>query len=288
MRLEMTSQSPRFDSYWQSVPDEVTALSDSPVEVEELPIRSNEVSTAYAVRFRGVGDYPLFAYYTVPKGGGPFPALFQAPGYGSVVGVPGYARRELYAIMAPCHRGQRHSDSRYSAAYPGLLTDGLPDAASYRWREIVADCLRAVDVLTARPEADEGRLASAGNDLAAITAALRPSVRFLLLSGQLLFRDTAASMSEKGSYPLQEFSDYLRVNPQESRSVAETLSLFDPLAFASRIAAETLVTCAEGESGSVEPLVAALGGKATLRLRSGRGHTDHKLEEDWLAEKTGA
>jgi cephalosporin-C deacetylase len=190
--------------------------------------------------------------------------------------------------MALSHRGQRLSDSRYAAAYPGLLTDGLPDADRYRWREIVADCLRALDVLAALPGADASRMAVAGNDLAALTAALRPRVGFLLLNGQMLFRDTMALRGEQNAYPLEEINDYLRSYPEAEQAVTDTLSLFDPIAFAPRIEAETLVTCSTGERPSAEPFVDALRGKAALSVRSGRGYLDHKLEEDWLAKVTGA
>ena len=282
----MTHKPSEFDSYWQAVEDEVTALSESPVQVEEIPLRSNEVSTAFAVRFSGVEGYPLFAYLSVPKSERPSPALFQAPGYGSVVTVPAYERRGRYTVMALCHRGQRLSDSPYSAAYPGLLTEGLPDAGTYRWREIVADCLRALDVLKARPEADTSRLAVVGNDLAAITAALRPETRVLLLSG-LLFRDIPGRLDLLDAYPLQEFADYMRANPSHREGVFHTLALFDPLAFASRIAADTLITCGEGERPHAEPLIEMLGTKASLKVHSGYGYLDHQFEATWLEENTG-
>ena len=284
----MTQAQPEFESYWKRVDEQVKALSDDPVAIEETPIRSNEVSTAYSVRFRGIEGISLFAHYSAPFGDGPFPALLQAPGYGSVVGVPAHERRSRYAVMALCHRGQRLSDSRYAASYPGLLTAGLPAPSGYRWREIVADCLRALDVLAVLPKADTGRLAVAGNDLAAISAALRPRVRFLLLNGQMLFRDTMARRNEQSAYPLEEFNDYLRSYPEAEQAVTDTLSLFDPIAFAPRIEAETLVTCSTAERASAEPLVDALRGHAALRIRSGRGYLDHKLEEDWLAKVTGA
>ena len=283
----MTDEAPDFDSYWQRVLDEVETLRDGPVDIAELALRSNEVSIAYGASFQGIGGYPLFAYISVPRGDGPFPPFFQAPPYGSVVVVPDHDRRRRYAVMALCHRGQRLADSEYSAQYPGLLTDGLPDADRYPWRYIVADCLRAVDVLVARPEADEGRLAAAGNDLAAISAALRPSVRFLLLNDQLLFRDGHASLSQSGAYPLQELNDYARAYPEHTETAAKTLSLFDPIAFAPRIDAETFVTCSQGEKDSVGPLVQALGHKAALTVRSGHGHVDHALEEKWLAARLG-
>ena len=283
----MIETTPGFDAYWQDVTDEAAALADGPVELEELPLRTNEVSTAYSARFSGVGAYPLFAYLTVPNGEGPFPALMQAPGYGSVVGVPAYERRTRYVVLALCHRGQRLSDSRYAAAYPGLLTDGLPDASTYRWREIVADCLRALDVLKDHPETDVSLLAVAGNDLAAITAALRPEVGYLLINA-LLFRGTSGRISELIGYPGQEFADYVRSYPEHADQVAETLAMFDPIAFAQRIQAESLISCTEDQRSLVEPLVDALAGKAELRVNTGRGYLDHGYEESWLAERTSA
>ena len=283
----MTDTPHGFDSYWQGVTTEVSALSDSPVEVEEIPLRSNEVATAYGVRFSGIGGYPLFAYLSVPRGDGPFPAVLQAPPYGSVVAVPAHERRARYVVLAVCHRGQRLSDSLYSAAYPGLLTDGLPDASTYRWREIVADCLRALDVLKDRPETQNSRVATTGNDLAAITAALRPEVGYLLLSG-LLFRGTSDRIAELSGYPDQEFADYVRSHPDDAGRVAETLSLFDPLAFAPRIEAQTLVTCDQGHRALLTPLVDAVAGETELRVNTGRSYLDHAYEESWLAERLQA
>jgi cephalosporin-C deacetylase len=283
----MTETPMGFDAYWQDVTAEVSALAGGPVEVEELPIRSNEVATAYGVRFSGIGGYPLFAYLTVPKGDGPFPALMQAPSYGSVVMVPAYERRARYVVLAPCHRGQRLSDSLYSAAYPGLLTDGLPGASTYRWREIVADCLRSLDVLKERPETDASRIAVVGNDLAAITAALRPEVGHLLLS-DLLFRGATTRIPELAAYPDQEFSDYVQSHPENADQVAQTLALYDPLAFAPSIEAETLLTCREGQRPLLGPLVDALAGEAELKVNTGRGYLDHEYAESWLAERMRA
>ena len=270
-----------FSAYWQAVLDEVSALADDAVAVEPLPIRSNETSIAHALRFEGVGGYPLFAYFTVPRGEGPFPALFQAPGYGSVVAVPAYERRSRYAVMALCHRGQRLSDSGYSAAYPGLLTDGLPGADTYAYRNIVADCLRAFDVFAARPEVDSSRLAVVGADLAAITAALRPETPLALVTA-MTFRAVTERAPMTQAYPLQEINGYLRTHPGEAEDVADTLSLFDPLAFAPRIGAQALFTCGEGELEYVEPVVEAMAGDAEIALRTGRGFIDHEVEERWL------
>lgn len=277
-----------FDSYWGSVSDEVDNLRTSAVEVEHLPIRSNEVSNAYGINFIGIGDYPLFAYLSVPKGPGPFPTLFQAPGYGSVVTVPAYERRKASVVMALCHRGQRLSDLPYSASYPGLLTDGLPSASTYRWRGIVADCLRAMDVLLSRPEVDRCRIAAVGGDLAAITAGMRPQIGILMLALDMLFRGSATRISEFESYPLRELTDYVRTYPEHAREAADTLRLFDPLAFAPRIVAQTLISCGENYETRARSIADILGSKAKISLRSGYGYLDHQHEEQWLSSRLSA
>lgn len=274
-----------FDDYWQAVDEEVAALARDRVDLDEIKIRSNESSTVYAARFHGIGGYPLFAYYSVPKGKGPFPALFEVPGYGSVRAVPAVERRAKYAVMAVCHRGQRLSDSGYKAAYPGLLTEGLPGARSYRWREIVADCLRAMDVLLARPEVDTGRLGVTGNDLAALIAAMRPRTKWVLLNGQLLFRGTPGVLDSTDAYPLQEFNDFRRTYPAQWEQAVATLSLFDPVRFAPRVKGETLVACVSADAGPAGLFAASTTGKCEIRVNSGYGYLDHEFHEEWLAQR---
>jgi cephalosporin-C deacetylase-like acetyl esterase len=274
-----------FDAYWAAVDSEVRAQATEKVPLEELKIRSNESSTVYAARFTGAGGYPLLAYYSVPKGSSPFPALFEAPGYGSVRGVPAVERRAKYVVMGVCHRGQRLSDGVYKSAYPGLLTEGLPGAATYRWRDVVADCLRAFDVMAARPEVDKSRIGIAGNDLAALVAGVRPHVKCLLLNGQLLFRDTSARLTAAMNYPLDEFADFRRAHPTQWDEATKTLALYDPIAFAPAITAETLIACLKGDAAVAEPLARAIKSKCEMRVNSGKGFLDHEHQEEWLAQR---
>ena len=45
-----------FVDYWQSTLDEVAALQATPVRSVEMPLRSNEISTARGFSFTGIGD----------------------------------------------------------------------------------------------------------------------------------------------------------------------------------------------------------------------------------------
>ena len=213
--------------------------------------------------------------------------LFQAPGYGSVVGVPLYERRAAYVVMALCHRGQRLANSGYHAAYPGLLTDGLPGEDTYVWGDIVSDCITAIHILLQQPNIDASRLSISGGDLALITAALTDGV-YALQSGGLMFADIDNRTAGNPDYPIAEFNDFKRSNPDDWDEARATLANYDPMALASGIdAGKVMLSAGASEKGYYDGLASALSGETTVRVNLGKGHLDHIAQEDWLANACG-
>ncbi len=272
--------------YWDAVVREVTALKDSAVESAAHDLSSDDATVTTELRFDGIGGYPLFAYYSRPRAGGPFVPLLQVPGYGSVVTVPAVERRTRYAVLSLCHRGQRRADSSYQAAYPGLLTDGLPGADTYVWRGVVADCLRAVDVLLAQPDLDGSRLAVTGHDAAALVAALRGDIASLMVVG-LMFASLSSRAAETNAYPLQEVNDFKRTYSSQWEEAAATLGLFDPTPMAGSIRADTMIACPAGEIPAASAISKAIPGASTIYQNTGYGFIDHKAQEDWLSDSAG-
>ena len=80
-----------FGAYWDAI-DEELVLYDAAPELELSHLRSTEFSTTYNVRLTSIGPYRLFAYLSIPKGDGPFPALLNMPRYGSVNNPARWAR----------------------------------------------------------------------------------------------------------------------------------------------------------------------------------------------------
>ncbi len=276
-----------MNEYWSARVEAASNAAKGDVSIEDLLIRSNETSNAYSVRFNGVGDYPLYAYLHIPKSEGPHVPLFQAPGYGSVVAVPSYERRAAYVVMALCHRGQRLSNSRYSAAYPGLLTDGLPNEDIYVWGDIVSDCITAVQILLQQPNIDASRLAISGGDLAYITAALTDGVH-ALQTGALMFADIDNRTKGDPDYPLAEFNDFKRSHPDSWDETRATLSNFDPSELADNVNAnKVLFSTSAGEKDYYDRLATQLSGETTVNVNLGKGHLDHITQENWLAEACG-
>src|SRR5262249_52066810 len=219
-----------FEAYWGAV-DEELARYPMAVELERNALRSSEFSTVYNAKITSIGPYRIFGYLSVPVGDGPFPGLINAPRYGSVNHVPHYDDRERYVTLTLMHRGQRLADQPFRAAYPGLLTHGIDDPATYVYRGIVADCLRGAEFLLSRPEVDAGHVGIIGDDKALITAARRPQFTAVEANGLMFYRMVDYA-DRSSAYPIEEINDYRRYYKDRADALARTVSYFDPIHFA--------------------------------------------------------
>jgi cephalosporin-C deacetylase len=278
------------EAYWRRVDEDLAAQPMLPV-LEVLPRHSSECFTVFALRLTSIGPYRLYGYLSVPAGTGPFPALLEVPRYGSVNSVPHWNDRLRYVVLTIMHRGQRLADQPYAAAYPGLLTEGIEDPRDYVYRSIVADCLRAAELLAERPEVDPKRVGLRGNDLALLIAARRPRFKAVDLESTFFYRVMEARRSCE-TYPIEELNDYLRVAPASEVAVERTLELFDPLYHARSVRATTLIGV--GDEGGLDgrdwlaPLFGALGAVAVSFGVTYKGGVDGDLRDDWLARQLGA
>lgn len=278
-----------FEAYWSET---MAELADLPLaaELTPSPLHSTDFATLYHLRLTSVGPYRIFAYYSIPKGPGPFPVVYHVPGYGSVLHIAPYEERQRYVTVALRHRGMRQSDQPYAAAYPGLLTDGIESPTNYVYRGIVADCCRVIDFLLSRTEVDTDRIAVVGNDLALFTAALRPRVDALYWA-PALFYAACQLATRTNAYPLEEFNDFTRAYPEYTEHMAATLAYFDPVFFAPKVRAATvLVTGGAADLFSAEataPLAAAFRSPLTQYETAHSSYKDGVHQATWLAQRYG-
>jgi cephalosporin-C deacetylase len=282
-----------FDQYWQQTLDDLAHYPARP-ELELLPLRSTDFATLYGVRLTSLGPYRVFGYLSIPTGHGPFPAIYYAPKYQSVLEIipQGTAnwQRSQYITFALAARGQRNADTPYAAMFPGLLTEGIAQAESYIFRGIVADAVRGLEFLLTRRELDAARVVVVGNDIALITAALHTGATHVVVT-PALFYHTAELAAKTQAYPLEEINDYLRAFPAQTAAVHRTLTYYDLHAFAPRITATTLLMA--GSPGSLldahvlAPLVQALPGPVTVYESEHSTYRDGLYAEQWIAAQCG-
>lgn len=280
---------PDFDAFWDGIDAELARVPAA-AALEESPLRSTPFATTYELRLTSVGPYRIFGWYSVPHGPGPFPGLLHTPGYGSVVMPAPYDDRERYAVLTLAHRGQRLADKPFAASYPGLLTHGIDDAATYIYRAIAADVLRAAEFLRGRPEVDPARVGITGNDLAVAAAARRPGFAALLVT-DLLFHRLMEVRHRTEAYPIEEINDHLRLQPEHERLVADTLALFDPIHHAAAVAANVILKVGDAGTTSgadwLAPLSGALAGPVTAYPLTFEGGTDRDALDAILAAHLG-
>ena len=282
-----------FDAFWSDRLDDLDRTPPRP-ELEPIAIRQTDFATLYGVRVTGVGPYRLFGYLSVPVGEGPFPALYWAPKYGSVLEIipqgTSNAIRSRFVTFTCAGRGQRNADQPFAAMFPGLLTVGIAASETYVFAGIVADAIRGLEFLRSRPEVESGRIVAIGNDIALQAVGLRGVASHLVCTPALFF-DSLRLAARTDSYPLEELNDHLRHRPSDQPRVASTLSYFDLRAFAPSVEAETLLMAGPEESllgpEALAPLVDGIAGDVSVYPSQSSSYLDGVYMEQWISDRMG-
>lgn len=278
-----------LDAFWDAIDDELAALPANP-EFTVAPLQTNEHATVYTVRMTSLDRYPIAAWFSVPKGEGPFPALVTAPAYASVVVPAHYDQRRRFVTMTMMTRGQRGADRPYAAAYPGHLTNGIGSPDTYVFRGVMADMLRAFEVLRDHPAVDRERIGVVGTDAGLLLAARRPGIRAVQVASTFWYR-LAEMAAGTEAYPCEEINDYLRAHPDDRDAVGRTLAFLDPQYQAGRVTASVQIS-RDQESGTTNDawlagLVGSLKGDVAYYDVTHEGQTDHDALDAWISAQLG-
>jgi len=281
-----------FDEFWADVLARTNAVPLRP-QVERIALRSTSEVDVFRVHFDSLDRVRIAGWYCVPAGiTNPLPGMLLVPGYISDPPIPRKLAAMGYAVLSVGPRGKIGSNSQFNPGYPGLLTHNIVDRNTYSYRGFYMDAVKAVDFLLSRPEVDPGRIvvqgASQGGGLSVVTAALRSEVRAVVIGVPYLcaFRD---SVELAGTNPYQEIADYLRLYPDRTDDVWNTLEYFDGLHFAPRVHCPALVYV--GLQDNVCPpatghaLFRAIGSaEKVFRAFDGYGHDGGKHEHEGMID----
>ena len=251
----MAQNGSAYERFWHQVDQD---LEQTPLqsEIQHNAFYSEADWDMYEVRYSGLGGYRLFAWLSIPRRDGSFPALIQMPGYNSSVDFPYTPLRSDTVVLDPSYRGQRRSEIPFQAYYPGLLTEGIDDSATYILRSIYADVLRAVDVLLDQRRVDSQRIAAngegLGGSLALMAGAFRDQIKALAVDTPLMVGSLDPSKFAV-DYPLEEINDYLRSYPEQREAVLETLGNFSPLGMAALVKCPVLLSVGARDQGQCPP-----------------------------------
>ena len=284
-------------SFWERTEAQLAEVPVD-VELERDTFYSQPEWDVYRMRYSATEGHRLFAWFSIPRGDGPFPALVRMPDYASVHDIIYTPLRQRAVVMNATHRGQRNSDRLVQSAYPGLLTDGVDSTETWLLLGACADALRAADALLTQDAAAIETVAltgvGLGASLALSVAARREGIAAVAADTPMALGHPAALAQGLG-YPLGELGDYLRAHPGRRDSVAQTLSLVNPLETAGSVAAPVLLSAGRFDRNLcplpfAEELAAALPHcdfRAYDGAAEGGGHEHAQVRGAWLAERLG-
>jgi cephalosporin-C deacetylase len=244
-----------FDAFWKKTLEEARRF---PLGAKFQPIKTGlKLMEAYDVTYAGYGGQPVKAWLLTPRNAaGKLPCVVEFVGYGGGRALP--IERLLWSAAGYAHlvmdtRGQGSSWSTgdtpdpepegSSPHYPGFMTKGVLDPASYYYRRVFVDAARAVEAARAHEKVDAKRVAatggSQGGGITLAVAGLVPDLAAALPDVPFLchFR-TATEITD--AYPYQEIVKYCQVHRDQVEKVFDTLSYFDGLNFAARAACPAL------------------------------------------------
>ncbi|WP_345751123.1 acetylxylan esterase [Microbacterium rhizophilus] len=248
-----------FDAFWEATLAETRAAAWAPrVDRVDTGLRLVETSD---VAFAGFAGDEIRAWWHVPAGIAPRAVVVEFIGYSGGRGLAhdvGSWPLAGYAHLFVDTRGQGWHHTRPGAtadphgsapSAPGKMTQGIEDPATYYYRRVFADALRAVE--TARELAGDVPLfitgASQGGGIAIAATALAvasgidvagslPDVPFLC--------DFPRATTITDAMPYREIGAYLATHRGREAQAYRTLSYFDGVNFARRATVPTLFSVA--------------------------------------------
>jgi cephalosporin-C deacetylase len=251
-----------FDAFWAGTLAEVRS---HPLDVRFEPVDAG-LSTidAFDLTFAGFGGQPIKGWFLAPHAAaaspfaknGRLPCVVEYIGYGGGRGRPIdwlLPPSAGYAHLVMDLRGQGSSwragdtpdpeSDAVTGQYPGFATRGILDPATYYYRRLIADAVRAVEAARANPLVDPARVAvnggSQGGGLGLAAAGLVPDLLIALVDVPFMCHWRRATEITDGD-PYHEIVRYVKVHRDQAERVFATLSYFDGVNFAARAKAPAL------------------------------------------------
>jgi cephalosporin-C deacetylase len=247
-----------FDDFWAAtIADSRRWDAASVITPVETPYTLVDV---FDVTFPGFGGDPVKAWLTLPAGAqGPLPAVVEYQGYGGGRGLPGERINWAVAGFAHLFMDTRAQGSMWGSggdtadphgtgpSSTGFMTRGIEDPATYYYRRVFTDAVRAVDAMRALPQVDADRVAvcgaSQGGGIAIAAAGLSDGLVAVMPDVPFLCHfERAVGLTDADPY--QEVVRYLSVHRGRDARVFETLSYFDGVNMAKRTDAAALYSVA--------------------------------------------
>jgi cephalosporin-C deacetylase len=245
-----------FDAFWSATLEEARSFPLDPVFTPvDLGL---SLFDTYDVTFSGFGGHRIRGWYIKPAGRTVEHCVVKFIGYG---GGRDVAHQHLLwpatgrAVLVMDTRGQGSTWSVSDTpdpvgsdpAHPGYMTRGILDSATYFYRRVFTDGVRAVEAARSRAEIDPDTVVVAGGSqgggISLAVAGQDPRVQAAMPDVPFLC-DFSRAVGLAARDPYNEIVRYLVTHRGKVEQVFRTLNYFDGVHFASRAKAKALFSVA--------------------------------------------
>jgi cephalosporin-C deacetylase len=230
-----------MEAFWTSTLAEAR-LHDLAVTCQPVDNGLAVIDT-FDVTYAGFGGSPIRAWLHLPATRvGPLPAIVEYVGYGGGRGLA--HERVLWAAAGYAHlvmdtRGQGSTwivgdtpdpDAGGAPFHPGFMTQGILDPATYYYRRVFTDAVRAVEAVRTLDSVDSARIGvtggSQGGGISLAVAGLVPDLVAVMPDVPFL-TDFPRAITFADSNPYGEIVRYLKTHRDHVERALATLSYFD-------------------------------------------------------------
>ncbi|PZM93430.1 MAG: acetylxylan esterase [Actinobacteria bacterium] len=249
-----------LDTFWEETLAEARAVAAPAVTAKvTTPLRR---VTTYDVSFTGFAGQQIKAWLNLPaEATDPLPVVVEFIGYGGGRGLPhewllwvsaGYAHLVMDTRgQGASWRGGDTPDPGPDGAgpsVPGYLTRGVLDPASYYYRRLITDAVRAVEVAAELPGVDATRLAvvgtSQGGGLALAAASLVPDKVSAVVAQVPFLCHIRRAITITDANPYHELVRFCRIHPDRAATALATVDYVDMVHLVPRATAPALFSAA--------------------------------------------
>ncbi|MEV1285695.1 alpha/beta fold hydrolase [Micromonospora sp. NPDC049679] len=249
-----------LDSFWEETLADARAAA-APAVATRVDTALRGVAT-YDVSFTGYAGHQVKAWLNLPAAAsGPLPVVVEFIGYGGGRGRPhewllwsaaGYAHLVMDTRgQGASWRGGDTPDPGPDGAgpsVPGFMTRGVLDPATYYYRRLITDAVRAVEVAAELPGVDATRLAvvgaSQGGGLALAAASLAAGRVAAVVSQVPFLCHIRRAVTITDADPYAELVRFCRVHPDRAAAVLATVDYVDMVHLVPRASAPALFSAA--------------------------------------------
>jgi len=255
-----------FDAFWAET---LAEARSHPLAATFEPVDAGLATVdVWDVTYAGFGGQPIKGWFLAPHDpaasplarAGRLPCVVEYIGYGGGRGRP----LDWLAMPSAGHahlvmdvRGQgstwRAGDTpdpdadATAGQFPGYVTRGVTAPATYYYRRLMTDAVRAVEAARANPLVDPARVAvnggSQGGGLALAVAGLTPDLLLVLADVPFMCHWRRATEITDDD-PYHEIVRYCKIHRDRTGDVFRTLAYFDGVNFAARARAQALFSVA--------------------------------------------